>query len=145
MKSEPDVFSIDHLKKKGRAPWDGVRNFQARNFMREMKVGDPVLFYHSSCEPLGVAGLARVAREAYPDFTAWDKKSPYHDPRSTPEKPLWTMVDVEFVEKFPRFVPLDALRSNPALQNMVVLKRGRLSVQPVEEADFQRVREMSGL
>jgi len=141
MKSEPDAFSIDHLKKKGRAPWDGVRNYQARNFMRDgMKKGDLILFYHSSVEPPGVAGLARVAREAYPDFTSWDKKSAYYDPRSTPEKPLWLMVDVEFVEKFPRFVPLDTLRSTPALEKMLVIKRGmRLSVQPLSEQEFEIV------
>lgn len=143
MKSEPDVFSIDHLKKKGRAPWDGVRNFQARNYMREMKKGDLILFYHSSTEPPGVAGIARVAKEAYPDFTSWDKKSDYYDPRSTPEKPLWMMVDVEFVEKFPRLIPLDTLHSTPALQDMLVLRKGsRLSVQPVNEKHFQLVQRM---
>src|SRR5690348_14287413 len=107
MKTEPDVFSIDDLEKKKRAHWDGVRNFQARNFMRDqMKAGDLNLFYHSSTIPPGVAGLARVCREAYPDFTAWDKKSDFFDPRSTPEKPLWMMVDVEFVKKFPRLISL---------------------------------------
>ncbi len=143
MKSEPDVFSIDHLKKMGKAPWDGVRNFQARNHMREMQRGDIVLFYHSSCAPPGVVGLARVVKEAYPDATSWDKKSEYYDPRSTREKPLWSMVDVEFVEKFPRLVSLDEIRANPALQNMVVLKRGRLSVQPVDETDFKTVEKIA--
>lgn len=145
MKSEPDVFSIDHLKEKGQAPWDGVRNFQARNFMKEMKKGDLVLFYHSSTEPPGVAGIARVAKEAHPDFTSWDKKSGTFDPRSTPEKPLWFMVDVEFIEKLPSYVPLTTLRSIPALKNMLVLRRGqRLSVQPVDEADFKLIRKLGG-
>jgi predicted RNA-binding protein with PUA-like domain len=141
MKSEPDVFSIDHLKEKGRAPWDGVRNFQARNFMRDdMKVGDLVLFHHSSCEPPGVAGVARVCREGHPDPTAWDRKSAYFDPRSTPQKPLWYLVDVEFVEKFRALVPLERLKGDPQLSGMMVTRRGaRLSVQPVEKRHFERV------
>ena len=144
MKSEPDVFSIDDLRRDGRAPWDGVRNFQARNNMRAMKKGDLVLFYHSSTEPPGVAGLARVAREAFPDHTAWEKKSEYYDPRSKPEKPLWMMVEIEFVEAFPKYVPLDRLKSDPRLTGMLVARRGRLSVQPVEEKHFRRVLEMAG-
>src|SRR5690606_23828048 len=114
--------------------------YQARNHMRAMKVGDRVLFYHSSADPPGVAGLARVCREAYPDFTAWDPKSKYHDPKSTPEQPRWFMVDVEFVEKFPRLVPLDELRATPGLEEMLVLRRGmRLSVQPVTRKQFDIV------
>ncbi|MBS1984334.1 MAG: EVE domain-containing protein [Bdellovibrionales bacterium] len=142
MKTEPDTFSIDDLKQKKCAPWDGVRNFQARNFMKEMKVGDEILFYHSSTEPPGVAGIARVCREAYPDHTSWDKKSDYFDPRSTPTTPLWMMVDVEFVAKFTRYVPLDVLRATPTLKNMWVLKRARLSVQPVTSAEFEKVCSM---
>lgn len=146
MKSEPDVFSIDDLKAKGRAPWDGVRNYQARNYMRDgMRVGDLILFYHSSTEPPGVAGLARVAREAYPDFTAWDPRSDYRDPKSTPENPVWMMVDVEFVAKFPRFISLEELKSSPVLKGMLVAKRGiRLSVQPVEKKHFEAVLKMAG-
>ncbi|MCG3205878.1 MAG: hypothetical protein KCHDKBKB_02601 [Elusimicrobia bacterium] len=145
MKSEPDVFSIDDLKKKGRAPWDGVRNYQARNFMRDhMCLGDLVLFYHSSALPPGVAGLARVCREAYPDFTSWDRKSKFFDPRSTPEKPLWFMVDLEFVEKFPELVNLELLKNNPTLEGMMVIRKGmRLSVQPVEEKHFQAILKMA--
>jgi predicted RNA-binding protein with PUA-like domain len=140
MKSEPDVFGIDDLERKGVEHWDGVRNYQARNHMRSMKVGDRVLFYHSSADPPGVAGLARVCKEAYPDFTAWDPKSKYHDPKSTPDAPRWFMVDVEFVERFPRLVPLDELRQTPGLEDMLVLRRGmRLSVQPVAARELQLI------
>lgn len=141
MKSEPDVFSIDHLKKRGQAEWDGVRNFQARNFMKnDMKVNDFVLFYHSNANPPGVAGLARVCKSAVPDYTSWDPKSEYFDPRSKPEKPLWFMVHVEYVEKAPRFVPLDELKATPLLEDMMVIRRGmRLSIQPVKSAHFQEV------
>lgn len=146
MKSEPEVFSIDHLRRLKRAPWDGVRNYQARNFMRDlMNPGDLILFYHSSVEPPGAAGLARVCREAYPDFTAWDKTSDFFDSRSTPESPMWWMVDVEFVEKFPRLVTLEELKKHPALKEMLVIRRGmRLSVQPVEETHFRRVLQLAG-
>jgi predicted RNA-binding protein with PUA-like domain len=143
MKTEPEVFSIDTLKQKKRAPWDGVRNFQARNFMKDMKVGDEILFYHSSTEPPGVAGLARVCREAYPDHTAWDPKSDYFDPRSTPATPLWMMVDVEFEAKFPTYVSLEEIRNTPELGNMLVIKKGsRLSIQPVSKDDFERLKAM---
>lgn len=137
MKSEPDVFGIDHLAARGREHWDGVRSYQARNNLQAMKVGDRVLFYHSSVDPPGVAGLARVCRAAYPDFTAWDPTSPYHDPASTPEAPRWFMVDVEFEEKFLRLVSLDELRATRGLADMLVLRRGmRLSVQPVTRRQF---------
>ncbi len=140
MKSEPDVFSIETLKKKGHAPWDGVRNYQARNFMKDMKAGDVVLFYHSSCQPPGVAGLARVKKESHPDPTAWDKKSDYFDPRSTPEKPLWFMVEVAYLETFPHFVSLEELKADGFLAGMRVTQKGsRLSVQPVEKKHFDRV------
>lgn len=140
MKTEPDVFSIDILQRRGVEHWDGVRNFQARNHMRAMKLGDRVLFYHSSCDPPGVAGLARVCREAYPDFTSWDPSSKYYDPRSTAENDRWSMVDVEFVEKFGRLVPLDELRRTKGLEDMILLRRGmRLSVQPVTRAQFERI------
>jgi predicted RNA-binding protein with PUA-like domain len=136
MKTEPDVFGIDDLARKRVEKWDGVRNLQARNFMRAMEVGDRVLFYHSSTKPPGVAGLARVCRSAYPDFTSWDPDSKYHDPRSTPENPRWSMVDVEFVEKFRRLVPLDELRRTRGLDDMILLRNGRLSVQPVTRRHF---------
>ncbi len=144
MKTEPNVFSIDKLKKDRTGHWDGVRNYQARNYMKNnMKVGDLILFYHSSCEVPGIAGLARVHREAYPDFTQWDKKSDYFEPRATKENPVWFMVDVEFVEKFPHFVSLDDLRSRPELEGMLVLKKGmRLSIQPVSEKHFLTVKKL---
>jgi predicted RNA-binding protein with PUA-like domain len=148
MKSEPDVFSIDDLKRKGREPWDGVRNFQARNFMRDqMAVGDLVLFYHSSTTPPGVAGVARVATAAYPDPSAFDPDSPYHDPDSDPDEPRWWLVEVEFVEKFAEVVSLDALKAaaKTDLAGMLVVRRGqRLSVQPVEKPHFARVLRMAG-
>ncbi len=141
MKSEPDVFSIDDLRKQKRTSWDGVRNYQARNFMRDdMQVGDMVLFYHSNAKPPGVAGIARVCKAAHPDHTALDPKSPYYDPRATRDNPIWMMVDVEFVEQFPGVVALDRLKRERALKDMLVVQRGmRLSVQPVERAHFERV------
>jgi predicted RNA-binding protein with PUA-like domain len=144
MKSEPDVFSIDDLARDRVTPWDGIRNYQARNFMRDvMRIGDLVLFYHSNAKPPGVAGLGRICSKPYPDVTAQDPKSKYHDPKATPENPIWMLVDVEFVAKFPRLVALDELRGEPALAEMKVLQRGqRLSIQPVEPADFERVVEM---
>lgn len=141
MKSEPDVYSIDDLARKGVDAWEGVRNYQARNFMRDdMKVGDEVLFYHSNASPPGVVGIARVARTAYPDPTAFDPKSPYHDPKSDPERPRWVMVDVGFVEKFPAVVPLSVLQETPGLEHMLVTKKGmRLSVQPVTPEEWDIV------
>jgi len=145
MKTEPDVFSIDDLAKVEREPWDGVRNFRARNFMREMRVGDLVLFYHSSTKPPGVAGIARVCREAHPDPTQFDPKSKYFDKTASRDKPRWEMVEVEFVEKLPTFVPLQQLRDDPDLDGMWVIKRGmRLSVQPVETEHFRRVVQQGG-
>ena len=142
MKSEPDVYSIDDLKKDRTTSWDGVRNYSARNNMRAMRKGDLVLFYHSNANPPGVIGVAKVDKEAYPDHTAWDKRSKYHDEKSTREKPRWDMVDVRFVEKFKRLVPLDELKTTRGLENMVVIKRGRLSVQPVTKAEFDIVRRL---
>lgn len=146
LKSEPTSFSFDHLLA---APgqttcWDGVRNYQARNFMRdEMRVGDLVLFYHSSVEPAGVAGVAEVVRAAYPDHTAFDPDDPHFDPSSRPDAATWVMVDVRAVERFPRLVTLGTLRSTAALAGMELLRRGsRLSVQPVVEADFELVRRL---
>lgn len=147
MKSEPDVFSIDDLaaRPKQREPWDGVRNYQARNFMRDsMKQGDPILFYHSSCAEPGVAGLARVVREAYPDTTALDPQSPYYDPKSSPDAPRWVRVDVEFMRKFKRVVTLAELKQNPRFDGMVLLKRGnRLSIMPVDKAHFDAIAAMA--
>ncbi|MEO1131164.1 MAG: EVE domain-containing protein [Cyanobacteria bacterium J06639_1] len=141
MKSEPQAYSIEDLERDRVTPWDGVRNYQARNLMRDrMKVGDRVLFYHSNAKPPGVVGLARVSRLAYPDFTAWDKEDNHYDPKSTPDNPIWMMVDVEFVEKFPRLVSLSDLKARDDLTGMLVTKRGmRLSVQPVEPEHFEIV------
>ncbi|MFY2763280.1 EVE domain-containing protein [Arenimonas sp. MALMAid1274] len=142
MKSEPEEFSIDSLKKVGTEPWTGVRNYQARNFMmKSMKVGDGVLFYHSNCEVPGVAGLAEVASEAYPDPTQFKKKSDYYDPASKPEEPRWWLVDVAFKRKFKRVVSLEQLRGEAeALGEFALLQRGnRLSVLPVTAAQYAHI------
>ena len=143
MKSEPSVFSIDDL---ARAPkqttfWNGVRNFQARNLLRdEISLGDGVIFYHSSADPPGAAGLAEVSRAGYPDATQFDAKSEYHDPDATPDQPRWFMVDIKFKEKFTRFLPLEELRATAALKDMVLLRKGsRLSVQPVTAAEWKAI------
>jgi predicted RNA-binding protein with PUA-like domain len=143
MKTEPEAYSIDDLASKGRGSWDGVRNFQARNHMRAMRVGDLVLFYHSSTEPPGVVGIARVCREAYPDHTQFDAKHDHYDPKSKRDEPRWDMVDVELVEKLPLQVTLATLKADAALTGMLVVKRGmRLSVQPVERKHFAHVLEL---
>lgn len=142
MKTEPETFGIDDLKKKGREHWDGVRNFQASANMKAMKVGDLALIHHTGKVP-GVAGVAKVVKEAYPDFTAWDKQSDYYDPRSSEEKPIWKMVDVEFVEKFDHEVPLSQIKADPKLKDMVLVKAPRLSVQPVKKEEFERILELA--
>ncbi len=138
MKSEPSVFSIDDLKAYKVTCWDGVRNYQARNFMRDaMKIGDGVLFYHSSTQPSGIAGLAEVVKESYPDYTAFDPKDIHYDPKSDPSKPTWYMVDVKFVKASKSIIALDRLKAIPALKNMVLFKYGRLSVQPVTPEEWK--------
>ncbi len=144
VKTEPGVYSVEDLERDGRTSWEGVRNYQARNLMREMSVGDPVLVYHSNASPPGVAGLARVVRAAYPDDSARDPESPYYDPRATPEDPRWWTVDVAWVRTFPRFVPLAALKEEPALCDMTVTTRSRLSVQPVRDSEYEIVRRLGG-
>jgi predicted RNA-binding protein with PUA-like domain len=140
MKSEPEVFSIQALQRDRKTHWEGVRNYQARNHLRAMQVGDLVLFYHSNADPPGVAGVARVCREAYPDSSQFDPKSDYYDAASKPDDPRWSLVDVEFVEELPAVVPLDVLKEDESLDGMLVRKRGmRLSVQPVEREHFARV------
>lgn len=144
MKTEPGTYSIDDLARQGRTCWDGVRNYQARNHMRSMRVGDDVLFYHSSSKVIGVAGLARVCRAAYPDHTAWDRKSETFDRKSTPDRPLWYMVDVEFVEKFSEIVTLADIKAHPALEGIKVAQRGqRLSVQPVDPGHFDVITRLA--
>ncbi len=144
MKCEPDAYSIDDLERDGTTTWEGVRNFTARNFMRdEMKVGDGVLFYASSAEPSGVTGVAEISREGYPDPFAFKKGHYYYDPKSDPEKPTWYMVDVRFVEKFPEIVPLSTLKETPGLEKMMVTQKGsRLSVQPAAKEEFEIVRKL---
>jgi len=143
VKSEEEVYSIRHLERDGITSWEGVRNFEARNLMRdEMKVGDEVLFYHSNAKPAGVAGLARISREGYPDSFAFDAESPYFDPKSDPTQPRWFMVDLQFVEAFPEVVSLERIKSHPGLTGMVLLRRSRLSVQPVSEREFTIIREL---
>ena len=140
MKSEPGTFSLQDLKeaKNGTECWDGVRNYQARNFMRdEMTIGDRVLFYHSVTNP-SLVGTAKVVREAYPDHTAWDPESPYYDPKSSPENPRWVMVDIQFVQEFPHPLSLKEIRSLPGLEKMLLLRKGiRLSIQPVTEEEYR--------
>jgi predicted RNA-binding protein with PUA-like domain len=144
MKSEPDVFSIDDLERVGVEPWDGIRNYMARNYMRDdMKVGDKVLFYHSNAKPPGVAGLATIASGAYPDPTQFDPKSKYHDPTSDPDDPRWLLVDVKFAEKLPRFVGLPELRTRPELEGMVLLNKSRLSVQPVDKKHYDFIAKLA--
>lgn len=147
MKSEPDEFSIDDLvkAKDQTVPWFGVRNYLARNFMRDqMKTGDEVLFYHSSCPEPGIAGLARVASAAYPDKTQWDKKSKYFDQKATRENPRWMLVDVKLVRKT-RLLSLAAMRDAAQLASMVVLQRGnRLSITPVQPAELKAVLKLLG-
>lgn len=143
MKSEEDVYSIRDLEKEGATSWEGVRNYEARNIMRDqMKVGDGVLFYHSNARPAGVAGLARVAKAGYPDHFAFDKKNRYYDPKSDPENPRWYMVDVEFVEAFPEVVSLEEIRATAELGEMTLVKRARLSVQPVGKDEYYLIRKM---
>ena len=140
MKSEPDEFSIDKLMKVTVEPWTGVRNYQARNFMRQqMQVGDQIFIYHSNCKPPGIAGIAEVASHPYPDPTQFDRKSDYYDPKSKPEEPRWWLVDVRFVRKLTKFISLDQLREHSdTLENMALLQRGnRLSVLPVQPEHWQ--------
>ena len=147
IKSEPDVFSIrDLAAARGRkTSWEGVRNYQARNFLRAMRCGDLALFYHSNADPSAVAGVVRIVREAHPDPSAWDEASDYHDPRASPENPIWSLVDVELVEIFPRELPLEELRGVASLAGMELLRRGsRLSVQPVTPAEFRTVVALAG-
>ena len=144
MKSEPDVFSFEDLKAciKQTEPWDGIRNYQARNFMRDdMRIGDLILFYHSNTNPPGVAGIAQVASKPYPDPTAFDKKSKYFDPKSDPENPRWILVDVSFKADIVRQVSLEEMKSMPELVNMRALQRGnRLSIMPTTRSEFQAIK-----
>jgi len=145
-KSEPDVFSFAHLKARAKEPWSGVRNYLARNYMRDlMRPGDLGLFYHSSCPEPGIAGVLSVASESYDDPTQFDPKSEYFDPKATKEKPVWQLVDVKWAKDFKNFVSLEMLRQDPALTDLIVIRRGnRLSITPVSEADFKHICKLGG-
>jgi predicted RNA-binding protein with PUA-like domain len=149
MKTEPDVFSVDNLKAlpKKTTPWDGIRNYQARNYMRDdMQAGDGVLFYHSRCKPPAVVAVCRIARTAYPDHPAWDRKGDYYDPKASPENPRWCMVDVQHVADLPAPVDLAAIKAHKTLSEMLVAQRGqRLSIQPVSAAHFRALHRLGGL
>jgi predicted RNA-binding protein with PUA-like domain len=142
MKTEPDTFNIDDLERVRVEPWTGVRSVFARFHMRNMSVGDEVLFYHSSCEPPGVAGLARVVKTKLIDETQFDPQGKYFDEKATREKPIWDCVEVEFVEKLPFFVSLAHIRAEPALEDMKLLQIGRLSVMPVAPAEYELIVQM---
>lgn len=142
MKSEPSAFSIDDLMRASQQTtcWDGVRNYQARNFMRSMALGDRVLFYHSNADPPAAVGIAEIVKTAYPDPTQFDKKDSHYDPESDPSNPRWDMVDMKYIRKFSQPVSLDQLRKEPKLKEMVLLRKGsRLSVQPVTSAEWEHI------
>ncbi len=143
LKSEPGTYSIDDLEREGTAHWDGVRNYQARNNLREMAPGDQAFFYHSNANPPAVVGICEVVKAAYPDHTAWDPESDYYDERSTPDDPIWFMPDVRFVERLPSPVSLKEIKETPGLEEMVLVKRSRLSVQPVTAEEWKRVLELA--
>lgn len=143
MKSEPSVYSIDDLRRDKQTSWEGVRNFSARNNMQRMKVGDLAFFYHSNAKPPAVAGICRICREAYPDHFAWNRRSKYFDEKSPKDNPRWFMVDVEFVERFDAPVGLDEIKAAKSLAGMVLVKRGRLSVQPVTSREFATIQKMA--
>ena len=147
VKSEPHVYPFSQLKEDGQTHWDGVRNYQARNFMRDsMKVGDLVLFYHSNTKPPHIAGLAKISKEGYPDHTSWDINSNYFDAKSDPDSPRWFMVEIEPIADFSPILDLPTLKEMPALQGMALLARGqRLSVQPVEPEHFSIICNAGGV
>lgn len=145
MKNEPDCYGIDDLQREGKNMWEGVRNYQVRNFMRDdMKIGDLAYFYHSNADPSGVAGVMKIVSEAYPDPTQFDPKSEYYDPKSPKDNPRWLVVDVEFVEKFRRVVPISELKGTEGLEDMIAIRRGnRLSVTPVTEEEWRIVERLA--
>lgn len=145
VKTEPSTYSIHDLERDGTTEWDGVRNYAARNYMREMAAGDRALVYHSSTDVLGIYGLARVAAEAHPDSSQFEPESPYHDPDSDPEDPRWWCVDLGHLRTFEEPVTRDAMKQRPELAEMKVLRRGmRLSVMPVTPEEYETVLEMAG-
>ena len=144
MKSEADVYSIQDLERDGSTLWDGVRNYQARNNMREMKIGDLVLYYHSRMTPSAVVGVARVVKESYPDPTQFDAKNKYFDAKSSEDDPRWWLVDIEYVGTFDEPIGLPEVKAESALQDMVLVNNSRLSVQPVKKKEFDKVLKMAG-
>ena len=146
MKSEPDVFSIEQLKADQKTLWEGVRNYQARNFMmNEMNIGDDILFYHSSTDPSGIVGLATVSQKALPDLSQFNKKSEYFDPKATREKPIWYCVEVKYKSAFKNALTLHEIKSIEDLKDMLVVRKGsRLSIQPVTEKDFNYIVKKHG-
>ena len=146
LKCEPDVYSIHDLARDGKTGWDGVRNYQVRNFMRDtMKAGDLGIFYHSNAAPSGAAGVLEILQVGLPDPSQFDRSSDYHDPKSDPKDPTWLMCEVGFVEAFSQVVPLERLRDEPALADMQILKRGnRLSITPLTKAEFDAIRALGG-
>jgi predicted RNA-binding protein with PUA-like domain len=144
MKSEPDEFSIDDLQKRKKEPWTGVRNYQARNYMKAAKLNDVVLFYHSNCTEPGIVGIARVSKVAFTDATQFDSKSDYYDAKSDQQNPRWSCIEVSFVEKFKQVVTLPQLRENKKLRNLLILRPGnRLSVTPVEMSDYLEIKKLA--
>ena len=139
MKSEPDAYGIDDLERDRREPWDGIRNYQARNMMRDdMQIGDKVFFYHSNCKDIGVVGVMKVASKPYPDPTQFDPESNYYDPKSNPDEPRWCLVDVQFVKKLSRTISLAEIKAHPGLDDMILVRRGnRLSIMPINEEHWQ--------
>lgn len=145
MKSEPDAYSIEDLERDGREPWDGIRNYEARNFMRDqMAVGDRALFYHSNVKPPVIAGQMEICSKPYPDPTQFDPDSKYFDPKSSEQEPRWMLVDVKFVSRFDSPVIRDSLKSDPLLSEMMIFKRNRLSITPVTEQEYRKVLELAG-
>jgi predicted RNA-binding protein with PUA-like domain len=142
LKSEPNTYSIHDLQRDGHTCWEGVRNYSARNNMRKMAKGDLALFYHSNANPPAVAGVCRIKKEAYPDHYAWNKRSKYYDEKSPKDNPRWFMVDVEFVEALDDMVSLESIKNTSSLDDMVLVKRGRLSVQSVSKKEFDTVVRM---
>ena len=143
-KSEPLEYSFDDLVSDGISEWDGVRNFQARNMLRdEIKEGDGVLFYHSNSKPLAIIGTARVVRAGYPDFTGWDSNSKHYDPKSSPVNPIWYMVDISPVKKLPREISLTEIKSIPDLSQMILVRQSRLSVQPVTDEEYDLILKLA--
>jgi len=141
MKSEPDAYGIDDLKRDRREPWDGIRNYQARNMMRDdMQIGDKVFFYHSNCKDVGVVGVMKVASKPYPDPTQFDPESNYYDPKSNPDDPRWCLVDVQFVKKLSRTISLAEIKAHPGLDDMILVRKGnRLSIMPVGEDHWKLI------